>query len=172
MSQQSSLWDPWPREKQQAERRGPLKAVHPSNQSQHELAEKKEELEKEKEELIKKNGELEKEKKELAKKNGELEQENKAIQEAKDKLEEKEKEAIDFKQKVSSKKAILEKRLKDKDKELEAKQQLERELAEAKEEVKLVKERFDMTKIEELKKQLKNLRRKEMTNWSNYNRKT
>ena len=155
MSEQSDQWKPW---QQQPERRGPLKAVHPSNQSQHELAEKKEELEKEKEELIKRNGELEKEKKELAKKNGELEQENKALQEAKDKLEKKEKEVIDLKQKESSNKAFLEKRLKDKDKELEAiKQQLERELAEAKEDLKLLKGRFEMTKIEELKKRLNEL---------------
>ena len=62
---------------------------------------------------------------------------------------------IDLKQKESSNKAFLEKRLKDKDKELEAiKQQLERELAEAKKEAELVKERFEMTKNEELKKEL------------------
>ena len=64
---------------------------------------------------------------------------------------------IKLKQEASSNKAILEKRLKDKDKELEAKKHLERELAEAKQELRLVKGRFEMTKNEELKKQLNKL---------------
>ena len=116
------------------------------------------ELERGKEEELARQKKLEEEKEELAKRIEKLERENKALQEARDKLEKKEKEVIDLEQKASFYKGFLGKRLKDKDKELEAtKQQLERELADAKNEVKLVKKRFEMTKNEELKKQLNEL---------------
>ena len=68
---------------------------------------------------------------------------------------------ITLQQKLLSTKAILEKRCRDKDEEYKKqeaiKQQLERELAEAKEKVELVEKRFEMTKNEELKKQLNEL---------------